>query len=363
MNATRKLWLAVALAALLAATFAACGGDDSGSTSAEGGATAAETSGETETASDEEVNVGLFILAAANSYSQQNKKGAEEAAEKLGNATVTTFDGGFEGGKQATQIQDAVASGKYNAFVIFPNDGAVITSAVEEAAEAGIKTVAAYAPIGTDISTGEPQVDGVVGTVWHPNVPNGELLGELTVEACEQEHADANPCKVYYISGGKEIAFEVAKQKAFEEVIGEAKQAIEVVGTGEGGFLVDPARTATEDMLQANSDVNVITTSGDQMTMGAEQALDDAGVEGVTLIGNGASTEAVEAINAGRWFGSPPFLAIDEGRVATEEAIESVRGVEPKETDFDVLTLSPVGGTYTKADEKVDFTPQWSINQ
>ncbi len=368
MNGTRKLALALAFAALLAAVLTACGGGSSssseGTAEASGSTEAAEAGGESEGGgSEEKVNIAAFILAKENAYSLQNVKGLEAGAEALGNATVTVFDGEFNGAKQATEIQDATASGKYNAFVVFPNDGAIVAPAVEEAAAQGVKTVAAYAPIGTDISTGEPQVEGVVGTVWHPNVPNGEAIGELTVEACEQEHPEANPCQVGYISGGKEIAFEVAKQEAVERIIGEAKQKIEIVAEGENGFLVDPARTVTEDMLQAHPEINVIATSGDQGTLGAEQAINDAGKKGISLIGNGASTEAVELINEGKWFGSPVFLPIDEGKSAAEMVIEAVRGKEPAQPEVNVVEeFSTVGPYYSKADEGTKFEPQWSVN-
>jgi ribose transport system substrate-binding protein len=350
MNRSGKLALVTALVSLLAVALVACGDDSNGGDSG-------EASG------DEQVKLGAFILASANTYSQQNLKGVEEAATELGNVEVTSFDGAFDGSKQATQIQDAVASGEYDAFVVFPNDGAVVAPAVEEATEAGIDTVAAYAPIGTDIENAEPQVEGVVATVWHPNVPNGTNLGDLTVEACEEEHADSDPCQVLYITASKEIAFENAKQQEVEKVLGEASSPIEVVSVKEGEFLVDPSRTATEDALQATPDIDVVVTSGDQMTMGAEQALGDANVKGVSLVGNGGAAEAVKLVDQGRWFGTPVYLPIDEGRVSGEIAIEAARGTEPDETAVDIVAMSPVGPNYTSEDKGSGFTPQWAINQ
>lgn len=348
---------AAALSAMLAFGVAACGSDDDGESASAGtGAATTAASGD----AGKKVRLAAFILASANSYSQSNLRGVEEAAKAAGNVTVRAFDGRFDGAAQLNQIQDAVASGQYDAFVIFPNDGAAIVPGVEEAADEGIKVVAAYAPIGTDIDTGEPQVDGVLATVWHPNRPNGVELGNLTVEACEAEHADADPCRVAYISGGNAISFEQAKLEDFKRTIEAADQSIELVAQQEGGFLVDPSRTATENILQANKELDVIVTSGDQMTLGAEQAVDDAGREGITLIGNGAAAEGVERIKARKWFGSPVFLAIDEGRQAAQIAIDAVRGRDPAQSEVDVVAESPIGPSFTQRTTD-PFEPQWAI--
>lgn len=352
----RQIWLrgrwlragVPALVAALALGVTACGDDDDGGNGGGGGS------------GNEEVRLGAFILASENTYAQKNLEGVELAAEKAGNVTVQAFDGKFDGRNQLNQIQDAVASGNFDAFVVFPNDGAQVAPGVEEAAAAGIDTVAAYAPIGTNIDTGEPQVDGVIGTVWHPNRPNGADLAELTIEACEQEHAQAKPCKVAYITGGNEVAFEKAKLEEFNKTIEDSGKDIDVVSEQEGNFLQDDSLKATENILQANKDVNVITTSGDQMTLGAEQAVDDAGLTGkVSLIGNGAATQGVEAVRAGKWFGTPVYLPIDEGQKAAQMAIDAVRGKDPDTTVIDLIEESPIGPFVTEENAK-DFEAQWS---
>jgi ribose transport system substrate-binding protein len=144
----RRRWLKAGVPALVAALalgVAACGGDDDGGDSGGGGGSG-----------QDEVRLGAFILASENTYAQKNLEGVEQAAQKAGNVTVQSFDGKFDGRNQLNQIQDAIASGNFDAFVVFPNDGAQVAPGVEDAAAAGIKTVAAYAPIGSDIDTGIP---------------------------------------------------------------------------------------------------------------------------------------------------------------------------------------------------------------
>lgn len=308
---------------------------------------------------DGRVKIAAFVLATANAYVQQNIAGIEAAAKAAGNVDVTIYDGAFDGAKQLGQIQDAVASGGFKGMVVFPNSGVAVVPGVAEAAAAGIPVVAAYAPIGPDSNKAEPQVEGVIGTVWHPNQQDGQALGEMAVEACKEQHAGATPCKVAYISGGNAILFEQIKLEEYKKVIAAADVPIELVAQQEGNFVIGDARTATENILQAHPDINVISTSADQMTLGAQQAVQDAGLSGVSLLGDGASLEGVAAVKEGKWFGTAVFLPVDEGRLATEMLINKINGKDPENAVINVRDHSPIGSVFTAKTEG-DFTAQWS---
>ena len=113
-------------------------------------------------------------------------------------------------------------------------------------------------------------------------------------------------------------------------------------------------------MLQANPDVNLIATTGDQMTLGAEDAVKGAGKEGdVTLLGDGASVQGIEAVNQDRWFSSNVYLPFDEGKDSAQIAINAARGIEPKQTAILLRQQSPIGPIYTQQTTK-HFDPQWS---
>lgn len=354
--------LFVCLLVILVAVLAACGGGDESTATTE--AAPAETSAPADTGaagegggatSEEPVRLAAFLLAFANSYSQKNKEGVEKAAAEFG-AEVEYFDGKFDGSVQLTQLQDATASGNFDGFVLFANDGTVVQPAVEEAIDAGIKVVAVYTPIGPDINSLDQQVPGLVATVANPIEGDGIGMGEATVDAC----GDTDPCNVIYVSGGFSIPFEVAKFDAFKRVIGESSN-IKLVGQGEAGFLREEGYKVAQDLLQANPDVNVYVTSGDQMTFGAEQAIADAGIpEGqIALVGNGASCEAVEAVGAGRWHSSFVYQPITEGYLGTKLDIEAIRGEVPY-TSIEMIKESPIGEFVTQ--ENADqFTCEWNI--
>jgi ribose transport system substrate-binding protein len=347
--------LSVAIAAVIAMSLVACGGvkgPGDGDTSV---ATVSQDA-------NRPVRLAAFLQSTENTYFQADLEGIQAAAEAAtgGEVTVKAFDGKFSAPTQVQQIEDANTSGNYDAYVVMANDGAAVVPAVKEAIGQGIPVVAGYIPIGPDITASEPQIDGVVATVWHDEPADGKDLGDAAIKACSEEHPDADPCQVIYISGGNALPYEAAKLDEFKKEIATADQNIEMVAEQEGNFLRDKARTASENMLQANPDVNVIATTGDQMTLGAEDAVKGAGLTGqVTLLGDGTSVQGVEAVQQGRWFSTNVYLPFDEGKDSAEIAIDAARGIQPDKTSILLREQSPVGPVFYQS-TKQSFDGQWS---
>jgi ribose transport system substrate-binding protein len=338
---------------VLTAVLAGCGssaGDEAGGSDT-GAASASDAK--------KPVQLAAFLFA-DDPYSMGNLAGVKAAAEAAGGVTIQTFAGKYDGALQNKQIQDAVATGKYNAMVVFVASGAAVIPGVTAAAAKGVKVVAGYAPIGPSIETGEPQIDGVVGTVWHPVRANGLEIANQTIEACKQKLPDGGTCKVAYISGGNAVAFEQAKLETFKETIAKSTSPkIELVGQGEGFFQQSAALKAAQNIVQAHRDLTVFTTSADQMTLGAEKALADAGLKGkVALVGNGTSVAGVQAVKEKRWLSSPVFIPATEGKLATQMVIDAVRGKMPDNPAVDVLESSPIGPVLDQNTTE-EFTAEW----
>lgn len=338
-NFSARVGYVVAALVVLAGTaaLAACGGDDS-------------------PGANEDVQIAFFTLATANSYNVAEVEGAEAAAGEMGATIAQVFDGKFDASAQVAQLQDATTSGKYDAFVLLANDGNVVAPAVEEAIAKGIKVVAVYTPIGSDIDSIELQTEGLVATVANPISGNGAGLAEATIDAC----ADADPCNVVYVSGGFTIPFEAKKFEAFKAAIADHDQIV-LKGQAEAGFLREEGYKVAQDLLQANSDITVFVTSGDQMTFGAEQAMQDAGKSGIKLIGNGASEEAVEAVCDGRWHSSYVYLPYSEAKEGTELAIQAVRGELSDYVAIDPnAEMSEIGAFFDEGDCG-NFEAEWKV--
>jgi ribose transport system substrate-binding protein len=296
-----------------------------------------------------------FFTVAGNTYLQSSLAAMEEVAAAH-NANVTTFDNGFDPAKQFAQIQDATASGNFDAFIVTAIDSAGIVPAVEDALAAGITVVATDTPIGPDYTTTDIQVDGVSGSILRPASLIGEDYREMFLQLCEGK----DPCVAVWIPGVRGTVFDQALEDELTAV-SEENPSIELIIGPDGGYLAEPAFTAMQDILQANPQIDIVATS-DQMAQGAEQAIEDAGRTGeMVIIGGGASKPAVTAVTEDRWYATPTFVPFDEGREAMEMAIIAARGGTidtPARFSLDYTTVPQVL-TQDNKSEWEGFEGQW----
>jgi ribose transport system substrate-binding protein len=365
---TSKKWLYGIAAALVALTLglAACGGDDEPAAEPAPPAEPAEPAAEENCAGEQigptqdvvpagdPVEIAFFTVA-GNTYLEASTEEMQKVADACG-ANLTLIDNGFDPQRQFANIQDAITTGQYDAFIITPIDIAGVVPAVEEAIAAGIVVVATDLPIGGDVTTSDIQVEGVSGSIVRPASLIAEDQGGIILEQC----ADKDPCVVVWIPGVLATAFDTAQKEVFDQMAADNPNIQFIVGP-EGGYLSDPAFTAMQDILQANPQIDVVV-SADQMILGAEKAIEDAGRVGeMVLVGGGASEPAVTAVAEGRWYATPTFVPRDEGREAMEMAIIAARGgtiENPGRFSLDYTDLPRVI-TADNTAEWEGFTGQW----
>jgi ribose transport system substrate-binding protein len=300
------------------------------------------------------VALAFFMASAANSYAQAQLEGVEEVAGQM-NATVDTFDGQFDSQRQYSQLQDAIASGRFDGFIVSPNDGNALAPVIEEAIAEGIVVGCILAPCGASFDTLDPQIEGQLIYAGIPFKQNGADIAEIVVQACE----GIDPCQVAYIPGLPELPLESARLEGFEGVLNQ-HDTIELTVTSAGQYLAETALPVAQDILQANPDVDVIASSGDQMIVGAEQAVEDAGLaDQVALVGNGGSQIAVDAVREGRWFGTAAAYPRSEGEVATDYVIRAIRGEELEPVGLGSQDLSEGFGPLVTQENAEEFEPEW----
>lgn len=296
--------------------------------------------------------VAYLSASSANTFLLASVGEMERLADE-NNIELVEFDAQFLADLQTKQLQDVVASGQYDGIILVALNGPGLVPDVEAAIEAGHEVVLFNQIVGDDLSTNEPQVDGIAASVLAPPIVTGERAGRLTVQAC----AELDPCRVVYIFGIRGFPLDEALRQGFDSVVA-GESHIEVVAEGEGQYLgPEGGINAIQDILQAQPDFDVVV-GADQPLQGIELVLTDEGkLDNVALIGLGGSSPAIEGVRDGRWFATVFYAPASEGRLAMEAMIAALTdgtytgGVDPNGGFVDE-------GMVTSAN--VDqFDPEW----
>ena len=345
MRNSRVLRLAVVpiVALVLAACGSGSGADadaDAGTGSSPGPSSESETeppaaAGEESTSTDPAVEkIAFFGFWKSNSFTQAVLAGVQESADAAGVEVVDLTTAEYDGPAQIKAMQDQTVKGDVQMYIVLASDSVGMATAATEAIDAGVTVVAGFTPLGSDFTSLEPQVDGLVVVAETP-VSNGEVLGQLALDAC----ADLNPCNVAYLEGLKALPLDNARTEAFVETVGGNPNA-KIVSQVEGGYTPDSGKKAAQDALQANPDINVMVGAS-QAILGAQGVVDTAQVK---LIGNGASSEAFAAVNDGSWFALYNMDVKGIGTKSVELGLQAAEGALDSPS-FDIQDLRDPKGT------------------
>jgi ribose transport system substrate-binding protein len=337
--------LAVVMGLLVAACAPAASPTESPTTTAPGA---------TPTATPEKtLRIAYLSFAVANSYDAPMLAAAQTAAA-AGNAELVVFDANNSPDAQFNQLQDALASGQYDGIIVQPIFGPALIPLIEEGIAAGAQIAVLDQILGTDLTTSEKQVEGLAANVVFVQSEIGRKQGQLVVRACTE--FNLNPCNVGFLFNIKVSSLDTAIKTAFDaEIAGHPE--IQVVAEGEAFYTVALGLAATQDMLQARPDINVLV-GADQGITGAITAIADAGKTGqIVLIGYGGAGVAYLRIAAGEQFATVAQAPASEGRFAVEDLIRAIRTGTPSPSRDPVGEL-PDDGIVTK-ENVANFVAEW----
>ncbi len=339
----------VAGLAAIALTVAACGSSSSSSsTSSSTSSTAAATSS-TAASSGKHLKIAYMSFAVANSYDAPMLAAAQAVASD-NNASLTVFDANNDPNKQFSQLQDVITGGGYDGIITQPIESTNLIPLVQQAISKGIKVVNIDQILGPKLDTFAKQVPGMSGNVTFVPTELGNKFGALVVQACKAHNL--NPCNVGYLYDIKASALDVALRSGFNQAIA-SDPSVKVVAEGQDFFTPAEGLKAAQDMIQANSSINLIAGS-DQGIEGASQAI---GSKKIVLVGYGGSAAGVNGVKSGAWFGTVQQTPATEGRVGTQQVIAAARN-GTNAAAVDPLASLPNGGVILKSNAS-QFNPEW----
>lgn len=303
-----------------------------------------------------EGKIAYFAAASQNGFNQATYEGVQEMATARGYETEI-FDGKFDAAVQFAQVEDVLASGNFDGFIIAPNDNVGISGAVEQVIAAGKPIATVLFPIGPDMNSLEPQIEGLTTTAASPPVPGATLQAEAVVDFC----ADKDPCNVIILIGAKIFPFDNLRLETYQSVLAKHDN-IKVLAVGEGYYSPEVGLNAMTDMLQANSNVHVVLSNADQQMAGADIALEAAGynVPELFVMGGGAADVAIENVASGRWDATLAYFPKTMGAMAMEQIANAIEG-KPVRHAINMDEEGPVQALIDKSvlDANPDFKAEW----
>jgi ribose transport system substrate-binding protein len=226
--------------------------------------------------------VGAALLTQTHVFYQDMVSAMQEEGAKQ-NLTLHVQYAEFDSSKQNNQIETFLLQG-VNALIIAPNDSAGIAPVIAEARAKGVPVFTVdIAAHGAD----------VVSHIASDNVKGGEILGDYLANLL---HGKGNVAIIDHPS----VASVQERVAGFEKALAknpDMKIIQKVPGEGQR----DKAFRATQDLLQANPDLNGIFGINDDSALGALAAVEAAGMQDeVIIVGYDGTPEARDAILKGK---------------------------------------------------------------
>jgi ribose transport system substrate-binding protein len=351
----RGLALLLGAAAVSVALAAGCGSSDDG-----GGESASASGGGG--SKSKGAKLAVFYVN-GSSYGVSTFQAAQAEAKKLG-VSVTGFNGDNTPQTQSQQMQDAITTGKYKGFLVYPLNAQALKPQVAAAQKAGIKVATGDATFG-DL---ESQIKlsptpGLVTTVGQSIGEQQEAFAESIRRACAKKVGEGNPCNVAFMVGLTNFPTDTLRINYLKKTF--ATGPIKLKLTPPGKYDTPNSQKVAQTFFSSNKDIDVFHSFGDQMSAGVITALKNLKItpgKDILVLGSGGSEEFVQYIKDGSAFGT----------IALYPKSESVLGVQALVDALDGKKVEPVINVVNGADrpfivdadflkEHPDFQPEWSV--
>jgi ABC-type sugar transport system substrate-binding protein len=209
-------------------------------------------------------------------------QGMKDSIPKLEKAkdvqiSLAVLDAGMNSDKQISQIQNAIVK-KPDVLIVDPVDVGPLTSVVQQAKKAGIKTYG-MRPNPTDPAG-----------LWDGIADETKLEAIMTdnMSAWINGRLDADPnlaLKVGVIYGAAAQVPQLVRGDIVKKVAKEDPAKVKVVASKFADWSLQVAQDSTANFITAHSDMNLVVTANNQMAQGAVNAITSAGKSSKIQVG------------------------------------------------------------------------------
>ena len=231
---------------------------------------------------DNKPKIGMVLSTLNNPFFVNMKDGAEKEAEKLGYDLVV-LDSQNDPAKERANVEDLVQLGVI-ALLINPTDSDAVVKTVEVANKSNIPVI-----------TLDRQANGgkITSHIASDNIKGGAMAAEFVLEKLGTE-ANINVVELQGIPGASATRDRGA---GFHSILDD-KTNVKFVSSQAADFDRQKGLSVMENILQGNSDVQVVFAHNDEMALGAAKAIGTSNVKAM-VIGFDGNEDALDAVEKG----------------------------------------------------------------
>ena len=265
----------------------------------------------------DEIVIGFSQTAFNHPWRSEMINSAQAEINRHPNVRMIVTDGNVDIVDQSGDVRDLVAQG-VDAIVMSPVESDGLVAAVEEAYAAGIPVIC----LDRDIYTTERTL-----FIGQSNFTMGAAVAEEMVEALTERYGEPRG-KILEITGLVGSSPAIDRQAGMMSVL-ENYPDIEILATGDGEWIRDPAVDLMEDWLIAYDEIDAVFSHAEESSWGAQLAIERAGRqdEGIMHFTMDASNEGFVDVQNGIFMADgnyTPFI----GDIGIRAALYCLMGQE-----------------------------------
>src|SRR5712671_4513802 len=270
------------------------------------------------TSNSDRPTVALVLKTLNHPFFVDMRRGAQEAADRLGvTLQVQAAEREIDVEKQMQIVENMIQTG-IQALCITPSGSREIVSALVKAKNAKVPIIV----VDTRVDA-KAAADAGVRTetfVGSDNYEGGKLAGEYVVKTT------GGKARVGILEGIPGHETGDSRMRGFRDAIKDAA-GVTVVASQPANWERDQGFNVFQNMLQAHPDLDTVFACSDLMALGAIEAIRAAGKTGaIKVIGFDALDDAKKAIAAGTMEASVAQFPSEMGKAAVESAVKVIRG-------------------------------------
>jgi ribose transport system substrate-binding protein len=269
-------------------------------------------------ASDDRKTVALVLKTLNHPFFVDMRRGAQEAADRLGvTLLVQAAEREIDVDKQMQIVENLLQTG-IDVLAITPSGSREIVAALVKATTANVPIVI----VDTRLDAKAAADAGIQARTFigSDNYEGGRLAGEHVVTST------GGKARVGILEGIPGHETGDSRLRGFRDAVAKAP-GITVVASQPANWERDQGFNVFQNMLQAHADIDTVFAASDLMALGAIEAIAAAGKTGrIRVVGFDALDDAKKAIEAGTMDASVAQYPYEMGKAAVESAVKIMAG-------------------------------------